>query len=142
MIGKSIFNVKFTMFLLTAVLFAATLVLAGCSSSEKKEEPEVTESTEVQKAPADEGETGAATTPAEEKPVKRTGPPQVVIDACAGLGEGDDCTIKISQGDVEGTCKKVRSGDIACMPNPRPGSSYRERQSEGNWRRDGSVEGE
>lgn len=128
MIRKSIFNVKFTMSFLMAVLFTAALVTAGCSSSdkdEKAEEAEVTESVEVKEAPPQEE---AEAEPEERRP---TGPPQELIDACKDLNAGDDCSLTLpadrgrggSEREYVGTCTQIRTGDMACMPKMQPGKA-------------------
>jgi len=122
MSNKTFFNAKYTVSLLAVVLFAIAFVTAGCSSSNNEEEAEVTEETvevEVQETPAPET-TEAEASPAPDGTV-RPGPPQEVIDACVGLNEGDDCTITLTNGTMTGTCKALRTGDLGCMPKPRPG---------------------
>lgn len=124
MMRKSIFNLKFTMSFLMAVLFTVALVAAGCSSGDKKEkEAGVTESVEVKEAPPQkEAE-------AEPETSRPTGPPQYLIDACKDLSVGDDCSLTLPNGrgqgaserEYVGTCMKIRTGDMACMPKPRPG---------------------
>lgn len=37
------------------------------------------------------------------------------IAACKDKGEGDACTFEGRHGTVSGTCRKVPSGDIACV---------------------------
>lgn len=122
MSNKRFFNAKYAVSLFAVVLFAIAFVTAGCSSSNKDEEAEVTEETvevEVPETPA------AETTEAEPSPTPadtvRSGPPQEIIDACVGLSEGDDCTVALTNGSMMGACKKVRTGDLACMPKARPG---------------------
>ncbi len=121
MVTKTVFSMKLVMSLFMAVLFTAALVTAGCTSSdktEKKEDGAVTESVEkeVKEAPPEEG---AESAPAENK--RQTGPPQELVDACKDLNEGADCTILLSGGtEHPGSCRKIRTGDIACMPKPIP----------------------
>jgi len=122
MSNKTFLNAKYTVSLFAVVLFAIAFVTAGCSSSNKEEEAEVTEETvevEVPETPAPEAkEAEPSPTPAG---TVNSGPPQEVIDACVGLNEGDDCTITLSSGSIAGTCKALRTGGLGCMPTPRPG---------------------
>ena len=95
----------------------------GCSSDKKDEtEPdqkvETQEKADSQTAPS-EGEVPEAT-PGPDR--TSHGPPQELLDACTGMGEGDACSVTVTGGmEIEGTCKTIRSGDLACMPQPRPG---------------------
>lgn len=43
------------------------------------------------------------------------GPPQIAIDACTGLSEGDACTVMTPRGNVMGTCTD-REGVLFCRP--------------------------
>lgn len=120
---KTFFNAKFAVSFFAVALFAIAFVTAGCSSSDTGEE-EVTEETvevEIQETPAaDMTEAESSPAPA---PTRKSGPPQELIDACNGLSEGDDCSVTISSGEFNGSCKALRSGNLACMPKPKPGKT-------------------
>lgn len=118
MTQKRFFNSKFAVSFIGVLVFALALVTVGCSSSEKKDEAEVKEKAvkeEVQEAPSDET--------VEATPTLRPGPPYELIEACSSLNEGDECSVALTNGQFNGFCKKLRNGEIACMPRPRPGKS-------------------
>jgi hypothetical protein len=47
------------------------------------------------------------------------GPRPEAIAACKAKAEGDACSFEGHHGTVEGSCRKVRSGDLACVrPHP------------------------
>jgi hypothetical protein len=43
------------------------------------------------------------------------GPRPAAIVACKDKTEGDACEFDASRGRVAGTCRKVRTGDLACV---------------------------
>jgi hypothetical protein len=63
----------------------------------------------------------AALAPAQGAPAdeEHHGPRPESIAACKDKGEGDACEFDAPRGHVTGTCRKVRSGDIACV-HPHP----------------------
>ncbi|MCP5141308.1 MAG: YHYH protein [Chromatiales bacterium] len=50
----------------------------------------------------------------------RRGPPQEAIDACQGRSSGASCVINTPHGELDGSCRKVRSGEMACVPAGGP----------------------
>lgn len=54
---------------------------------------------------------------------ERHWPRPEAIAACKDKSEGDACTFEGHRGTVSGTCRKVQSGDLACMhPHHHDGS--------------------
>ncbi|HXX70257.1 MAG TPA: hypothetical protein VEK07_23965 [Polyangiaceae bacterium] len=43
------------------------------------------------------------------------GPRPEAIAACKGKTDGDACEFDAPRGHVSGTCRKVRTGDLACV---------------------------
>ncbi len=58
---------------------------------------------------------------------RRQGPPQEALDACPSQSEGGSCSFESPHGNIDGTCRQVRNGDIACVPegHGRPGKDQR-----------------
>jgi hypothetical protein len=54
----------------------------------------------------------AQQSPADDEP---HGPRPEAIAACKDKGEGDACEFEGHHGTVAGTCRKVRTGDLACV---------------------------
>jgi len=56
----------------------------------------------------------------------RRGPPPEAIEACAGAGEGQACTVDTPHGTLDGTCQQVPDVDgLACVPNDHRGGPPR-----------------
>jgi hypothetical protein len=52
------------------------------------------------------------------------GPSPAAIAACKAKTEGDACSFEGHHGTVEGTCRKVHTGDLACVrPHPHHDSA-------------------
>lgn len=49
----------------------------------------------------------------------RTPPPEAV-DACDGKSEGDSCSVDTPHGTLDGECRNVPSGELACVPDGHP----------------------
>ena len=123
MIKSRFFDLRLMTAFLTAVLFVSILVTLGCSS-DKKDETEPTQKTDTEEtvdsktAPSEGDVTEATPDPGR----KSHGPPQELLDACTGMGEGDACSVTVTGGtEIKGACKTLSSGDLACMPQPRLG---------------------
>lgn len=54
----------------------------------------------------------AQSNPADEE---HHGPRPEAIAACKDKSEGDACEFDAPRGHIQGTCRKARSGDLACM---------------------------
>lgn len=55
-------------------------------------------------------------------PGGRRGPPPEAVAACRQGSDGAACTFTAPHGRVDGTCRIVREGDLACVPaGHRPG---------------------
>lgn len=50
----------------------------------------------------------------------RRGPPAEAIAACQGRSEGVTCEIDAPRGRIDGSCRRVRSGEMACVPAGGP----------------------
>ncbi len=54
---------------------------------------------------------------AEEPRRGRGQPPQVAVEACSNVTEGDACEFEGRRGEaLTGVCATVRSGELACVP--------------------------
>ena len=72
---------------------------------------------------------------AEQQRGGRGKPPQVALDACSNVSEGNACQFEGRRGDsLTGTCTTVKSGDLACVPEghrpPREGGDQESRSDE------------
>jgi len=54
------------------------------------------------------------------QPGPRGGPPQAAIDACTGVSLEQACRFEGRRGEVNGTCREVRDGSVACVPDNAP----------------------
>ena len=54
------------------------------------------------------------------RPSQEGKPPQEAIDACVGLSEGATCQVDTPNGQLDGTCRTVQSGVLACVPEGGP----------------------
>ena len=59
----------------------------------------------------------------------RGGPPQEAIDACSGAAPEQICRFEGRRGEVNGTCREVRDGSVACVPDRA--SEYGQRRGRG-----------
>jgi hypothetical protein len=66
------------------------------------------------------------------QPGPRGGPPQEAIDACSGVSLEQACQFESPHGELNGTCREVRDGNVACVP---------ERGSRGGGRNCGDKKG-
>lgn len=55
-------------------------------------------------------------------------PPQAALAACGGKYERSACIIETPRGNLNGTCRTVRGGDLACVPDSRPDSAAQQSQ--------------
>lgn len=53
----------------------------------------------------------------------RGGPPTEALSACTGKYERSACNFETPRGMMSGTCRTVRNGNWACVPNSRPDSA-------------------
>ncbi len=51
------------------------------------------------------------------RPGPRGGPPQEAIDACTGVSLEQACRFESPHGELSGTCREVRDGSVACVPD-------------------------
>jgi len=54
------------------------------------------------------------------QPGPRGGPPQEAIDACSGVSLEQACRFENPHGELNGTCREVRDGSVACVPDNAP----------------------
>ncbi|MEQ9619802.1 MAG: hypothetical protein RIG61_11615 [Deltaproteobacteria bacterium] len=129
MIKSRFFDFRLITAFLTAVLFVSVLVTSGCTSDKKDgTEPAQKTDTEVTTDLETATPEGSVTEPTPGPERTSHGPPQELLDACTGMVEGDSCTVTVTGGrEIQGACKTLRSGDLACMPQPRPGKSMQQR---------------
>ncbi|MCB1734902.1 MAG: YHYH protein [Gammaproteobacteria bacterium] len=50
----------------------------------------------------------------------RRGPPQEALTACEGRASGTSCRFEAPHGEIDGQCRKVRDGSLACVPSGGP----------------------
>ncbi len=57
----------------------------------------------------------------ERKPQKgeRRGPPAEALSACSGQSANASCSFPMGNRSIDGTCRVVRNGDLACVPSRR-----------------------
>ena len=51
------------------------------------------------------------------QPGPRGRPPQEAIDACTGVSLEQACRFESRHGELSGTCREVRDGSVACVPD-------------------------
>lgn len=54
------------------------------------------------------------------QPGPRGGPPQEAVDACSGVSLEQACQFESPHGELNGTCREVRDGNVACVPDHGP----------------------
>jgi hypothetical protein len=47
-------------------------------------------------------------------------PPKEAFEACASSHEGDACTVKLPDRELDGVCTTFRDAGLACRPNRPP----------------------
>ncbi len=62
------------------------------------------------------GGSGQSPMMSREQSGQRRGPPQFAIDACADSSQGSSCEVETPHGKLNGQCRQVPSGEVACVP--------------------------
>ena len=70
------------------------------------------------------------------QPGPRGGPPLEAIDACTGVALEQACRFESPHGELNGTCREVRDGSVACVPD----NAAEHRQGRGRGRAYGAGE--